>query len=70
MKIKEKKELQGKSVAELRKLIHDSKTKLFSYQMEKASGKLADLRIMSKTRDDIARAFTVLTAKMKGEAHA
>lgn len=71
MKTKEKKELTQKTVAELHKLITDAKMKLFSYKMEKDQGKLKDVRLKSKTLDDIAKILTALQLKTKeGETHA
>lgn len=65
MKTKEKKELLTKSVADIQKLVKDARTKLFTSRLDKEQGKLTDLRVMSKTRDDIAQMLTVLTVKMK-----
>ncbi|MBI2443041.1 MAG: 50S ribosomal protein L29 [Candidatus Levybacteria bacterium] len=71
MKTKEKKELHQKTVVELQKLVSDARIKLFSYKMEKDQGKLTDVRLMSKTRDDIAKLLTVLQIRKKeGGKHA
>lgn len=65
MKTKEKKELLGKSVADIQKLVKEARTKIFTHRMEKEQGKLTDLRVMGKIRDDIARMLTVLQIKIK-----
>lgn len=70
MKSKDIKELHQKSVEELTKLLSETKTKLFSHKMEKEQGKLTDLRMMSKTRDDIAVILTILRSKQEGGKHA
>lgn len=71
MKTKEKKELAQKTVGELQKLITDAKMKLFSYKMEKDQGKLKDVRLKSKTLDEIAKILTAMQLKKeKGETHA
>jgi ribosomal protein L29 len=65
MKTKEKKELLEKSVPEIKKLITEARTKIFTHKMDKEQGKLTDLRIIGKIRDDIARMLTVVQIKMK-----
>lgn len=65
MKTKEKKELLEKSVADIQKLVKEARTKIFTNRMEKEQGKLTDLRVMSKTRHDIAKMLTVIQSKMK-----
>ena len=71
MKTKDKKELQQKTIPELEKLIEGAKSRLFSYKMEKEVGKLTDVRLLGKTRDEIAVLATFLGIKQKeGGKHA
>ncbi len=65
MKTKEKKELQQKTIQDLQKLLVEARSRLFSHKMEKAAGKLGDVRLLSKTRDDIAKLLTVYKMKQK-----
>jgi len=65
MKTKDKKELANKTVVEIQKLIVEARTKIFTSRMDREQGKLTDLRIMSKTQDDIAKMLTALQIKRK-----
>ncbi|MDP3941419.1 MAG: 50S ribosomal protein L29 [bacterium] len=65
MKTKEKKELLQKSLLELEKLISDARARLFSHKMEKEVGKLSDVRLLGKTRDEIAILATIAQMKRK-----
>lgn len=65
MKTKDKKEFRQKTVSELEKLINDAKSRLFSHKMEKEVGKLSDVRLLGKTRDEIAILSTFLQIRRK-----
>lgn len=63
MKIKEKKDLQQKSVNELRLLLKQVKEELFSLRLEKVQKKLKNTSSIFQKRKDIARILTILKEK-------
>jgi ribosomal protein L29 len=70
MKTQEKKELQTKTIPQLIKLVEEKRMSLLSLQMEKAQGKLQDVRKISRLRDDIARILTIINQKEKESTNA
>jgi ribosomal protein L29 len=65
MKINDKKILREKSVADLLKQIESLKKELSVVRMQFAVGKLKDVKLMSKLREKIAIAKTVIEEKSK-----
>lgn len=63
MKIKEKKDLQQKSINELRLLLKQVKEELFSLSLEKVQKKLKNTSSISQKRKNIARILTILKEK-------
>lgn len=57
------KDLQTKSVVELKKLIEDLKAELFTLRFKNSTGQLENPHKISLVKKDIARTFTVLNAK-------
>ena len=63
MKIKEKKDLQQKSINELRLLLKQVKEELFSLRLEKVQKKLKNTSSIFQKRKNIARILTILKEK-------
>ncbi len=63
MKSKQRKELQAKTIDELKNLLKESKAALFSLTMEKMQGKLKNTASIYVKRKDIARMLTYLNVK-------
>lgn len=69
MKIKEKKELQQKSIKELKLLLQQVKEELFRLRLEKFQKKLKNTSSIFQKRKDIARILTILKEKEFKHAH-
>lgn len=65
MKIKEKKELENKSVEELRKLLAETAAQKNSVALQLSQYKAKNTRELFLKRKDIAQILTVLTMKEK-----
>lgn len=63
MKSKEKKDLHTKTINEIRKLLEQAKSDLFTMQMDKAKNKLKNTRAIFSKRKDIAIMFSILKEK-------
>ncbi len=63
MKAKQRKELQAKTVAELKNLLKESKAALFSLSMEKMQAKLKNTTAIYTKRKEIARILTHIQVK-------
>lgn len=63
MKAKQRKELQAKTVDELKNLLKENKATLFSLAMERVQGKLKNTASIYTKRKDIARILTYLNVK-------
>ncbi|WP_406613884.1 50S ribosomal protein L29 [Mycoplasma corogypsi] len=57
------KELQAKSVEELKQLVSDLKAELFTLRYRNVTGDLKETHKISVIRKDIARALTALSEK-------
>ncbi|MDO8551589.1 MAG: 50S ribosomal protein L29 [bacterium] len=65
MKKKEIKELKTKSQLELTKMLGEYRSKLTKLRLEVGTEKIKNIRLVARTRDDIARLMTII--KEKGE---
>jgi len=63
MKTQEKKELQTKTVLELRKLLKDAEDMLLSLKLEKEQSRLKDTRTLFWKRKEIAVIKTIMKIK-------
>ncbi len=63
-------ELKGKTQDELKKLVMDLRATQMTTRFELAGGQLADTSKVRKTRRDIARIKTAMSAQNNGEAAA
>ena len=63
MKRNQIKEVSQKLLPELRKLLVERQKNLLQLKMEAKSGKIKDIRAISKARDDLARIATMIRQK-------
>lgn len=63
MKRGEIKQLRGKSLEELRKMLMETKEELGKLRMEKSSQKLKKIHALKIKRKDIARMLTIIREK-------
>ena len=63
MKTKDKQALHTKTIGELKKLLQDSKSALFSLSLDKTQNKLKNTRSIYLKRKEIAQISTVLREK-------
>lgn len=63
MKRKEINQLHKQTLPELGKLLKEIREKLLKLKMDFFGGKVKDVRIIAKTRDDLARITTVIREK-------
>lgn len=61
-------DLREKSVAELQSQLNDLRKDQFSYRMQKNTGQLGQLHLLSSVRRDIARVKTIITEKQTSES--
>lgn len=60
-------ELRGKTVAELEKMLKESRTELLNNQRSLAAGELPNPRVVGNNRRDIARIHTCLAEARKSK---
>lgn len=63
MKKKEIRELREKTLAELGKMLKEKQSGLVKLRMEIATQKIKNIRVLARTRDDLARIMTVINQK-------
>lgn len=63
MKTNEKKELQQKNIAELKKSLEDSRKEIITAKLDHARGKLKNPRSIRALRRNIAQIMTVIHGK-------
>ncbi|MFN7088595.1 MAG: 50S ribosomal protein L29 [Candidatus Paceibacteria bacterium] len=63
----EPKELQSKTKEELQTLLSELRNKLRTLKFELAAGKVKNVRLLRKTKQDIARVLTILKAKQNAK---
>ncbi|MEK7451188.1 MAG: 50S ribosomal protein L29 [Patescibacteria group bacterium] len=63
MKTKDKQALHTKTIAELKKLLQDLKSALFSLSLDKTQNKLKNTRSIYLKRKEVAQIATVLREK-------
>ena len=63
MKTTDKKELQGKTLVELRKLLHDAEKELIMLRLDKEQNKLRNTRSIFFKRKTIAVLKTIMKTK-------
>jgi len=65
MKREEKKALRQKTIAELDRLLQEKQRELVMARFQRAQGKLKDVYLVAKIRDQIAVIKTIMTEKRR-----
>jgi large subunit ribosomal protein L29 len=61
------KELRGKKIGELEKILKEKREKLKNLKLDLIQGKLKNVREIRETKRDIARILTILRSKFKNQ---
>jgi large subunit ribosomal protein L29 len=61
------KELRGKKIGELEKILKEKREKLKNLKLDLIQGKLKNVREIRETKRDIARILTILRSKIKNQ---
>lgn len=67
MKRKDLNEIKLKELPELNKILAETQKSFLKLKMEFRGGKIKDVRILRKTRDDLARIMTIIKEKTQKE---